>query len=70
MNMIPVSSSNLSSVGYDPITKTLFIRFVNGRTYSYSNVPEGIYCGLMQADSKGKYHAAHIKYSYPYKQIF
>ena len=41
MEMIPVSSSNLESVGYDVETKTLRIKFHNG-LYEYYNVPESI----------------------------
>lgn len=68
MRMIPVASSNLSSVGYDPITKTLRIAFHSG-TYDYYNVPESVYEGLLNAGSKGEYHAAYIKHSYKYRRI-
>ena len=68
MDMIPVSSSNLESVGYDTETKTLRIQFHNG-LYEYYNVPESIYYGLINASSKGKYHAAFIKNSYSYQQL-
>ena len=67
--MQPVASSNLSAVEYDSETKTLYIRFNSGSTYAYSNVPESIYKGLMSALSKGGYHAAFIKNSFPYKRI-
>ena len=67
MNMIPVSSSNLSSVGYE--NSTLYVRFHNGSLYSYSGVPESIYHGLMSAPSHGSYLASHIKNVYPYRRI-
>lgn len=66
--MIPVTSSNLESVGYDPVTATLRICFHSG-TYDYYEVPESVYNGLMSAASKGSYHAAHIKNSYRYVKI-
>lgn len=69
MQMIPVSSSNLASVGYDAVSKTLFVSFHKGGTYSYSNVPENVYQGLMNAPSKGRYFAANIKKSYVYRRI-
>ena len=65
MNMIPVSSSNLRSVGYEESSQTLFIQFHNG-LYSYAGVPQNIYEGLMNAPSKGKYLHAYIKNSFPY----
>lgn len=68
VHMIPVSSSNLEAVGYDHATLTLRIRFHSG-TYDYLNVPVSVYNGLLSASSKGQYHAAFIKNSYPYRRI-
>ncbi len=39
MNRVPVSSSNLAAVGYDPAGKVLEIEFLNGSIYQYFNVP-------------------------------
>ena len=69
MNMTPVASSNLAAVGYDPATHTLRITFHKGGTYDYYNVPESVYRGLMSAASKGEYHHAFIKTSYPYRKL-
>ncbi|WP_347450729.1 KTSC domain-containing protein [Acetoanaerobium noterae] len=62
MNMIPVSSSNLSAVGYE--NGTLYVSFHSGGLYSYANVPESVHKSLMSAGSKGSYFAAHIKNFY------
>lgn len=67
MQMIPVSSSNLSSVGYE--RGTLYIAFNSGGLYSYSGVPESVYRELMAASSHGKYFAKYIKGIYPYRRI-
>ena len=67
MNMIPVSSSNLASVGYE--NGTLYIAFNSGGLYSYSNVPISVYNGLLAASSHGKYFHQFIKNVYPYKRI-
>ncbi len=68
-NMIPVNSSNLSAVGYDESTATLYISFRHGGTYTYSSVPKSVYNGLMSANSKGTYHKAYIKNSFEYHRI-
>ena len=68
MNMQPVSSSNLSAVGYDPTTQTLRIAFHSG-TYDYFDVPSSVYSGLMNAASKGGYHHQFIKNSYRFNKI-
>lgn len=67
MTMIPVSSSNLSAVGYEDTT--LYVRFHSGSTYAYFNVPENVYNGLLAAPSKGKYLASVIKGSYTYQKL-
>lgn len=69
MKMVPVSSSNLSAVGYDSSTQTLRIEFHNG-TYDYYNVPSSIHSGLMNATSKGQYHHQYIKNNYRYSKIY
>ena len=69
MNMIPVDSTNLSSVGYDDSTSTLYIRFNRGGLYAYYDVPRNIFTGLLNAYSKGEYHKEHIKNIYRYSRI-
>ncbi|GAA0103276.1 KTSC domain-containing protein [Paraclostridium bifermentans] len=68
MQMIPVSSSNLVSVGYDPQNMTLRVQFNSG-TYDYYNVPKNIFDGLLAATSKGSYHHSFIKNSFRFKRI-
>ena len=67
MNMIPVSSSNIASIGYE--NGTLYVSFNRGGLYAYSGVPESIYRGLMSAPSHGSYLASHVKGVYSYKRI-
>lgn len=59
--MIPVSSSNLASVGYDYDTATLHIQFLKGGLYEYYGVPTDVYEGLLTAGSKGQYFDSVIK---------
>jgi hypothetical protein len=65
----PVSSSNLYSVGYDSVTRTLEVEFHSGRVYQYFGVPNSIYVGLMNAGSHGQYFNAHIRNVFPYLRI-
>ena len=60
MDMQPVESSNVCSVGY--ADGELRVRFKSGRTYRYWG--EGIeqhYHGLLTAESPGTYFALHIR---------
>lgn len=70
MNRVPISSSNLASVGYDPAGQVLEIEFLNGSIYQYFNVPSHIHSGLMAASSHGSYFDAYIKKGgYRYRKI-
>jgi hypothetical protein len=59
--MAQLKSSNLNSAEYDPETRALTIAFKGGSSYTYSDVDEGTYTGLLAAGSPGKYFAENIK---------
>jgi len=65
MRRRPVSSSAISSVGYDPKARTLELEFSSGGVYSYSGVPPKVYAALMSADSKGRFVSEQIRGRYP-----
>lgn len=69
MDRLPVDSSNLAAVGYDPETRTLEIEFRNGRVYRYFDVPSDVYEELMAADTLGGYFNRNIRNRYPFEQI-
>lgn len=64
-----VSSSNLSSIGYDSDNEILEIEFNHGGVYQYFGVPESEYDALMNASSHGKYFSANIRNDYEYEKI-
>jgi hypothetical protein len=60
-----VSSSNISSVGYDIDSETLEVEFVKtGKVYEYYNVPKFEFDRLLEASSIGIYFNANIRNSY------
>ncbi|MBI5841248.1 MAG: KTSC domain-containing protein [Chloroflexi bacterium] len=65
----PVQSSDLRSVGYDPVNSVLEIEFNSGGVYQYFNVPASVYQALMSAASHGTYFHANIKDRYRYSRI-
>lgn len=69
MNRQNVQSSNLRSVGYDAKNQLLEIQFHSGGVYRYFGVPESVYQGLLQAQSKGSYFGNRIRDVYKYKRI-
>jgi hypothetical protein len=69
MERFSVTSSNVASIGYDPVTATLEVEFNNGGIYQYFDVPETIFIEFINADSKGKYLNSMIKGSFRYAKV-
>jgi hypothetical protein len=68
--MIPVQSTSIAAVGYEPARKALYLRFHESRrTYRYAGVPHRVYRKLMAAESKGRFVNAVIKPNYPCTRI-
>jgi hypothetical protein len=67
--LIPVSSSNVESIGYNESTESLFVKFLNGSTYEYKNVPKMEYEQLLASPSVGSYMNRNIKGAYTYERI-
>lgn len=62
INMAPVESSQIASVGYDQATKTLAILFARGGSlYQYPDVEPEVHAAFIAAESVGKYFGAHLK---------
>ncbi|MBD8614320.1 KTSC domain-containing protein [Pseudomonas putida] len=64
MEMIRVSSSAMTAVGYDASTLRMRITFKQGRSYDFCGVPPQIHAGLMSAGSKGAYYDRVIRDRY------
>jgi len=69
MERQPVSSSNLSSVGYDADSQTLEIEFDNGSVYQYFDVPQVTFDGLLTASSPGTLFHEQIRGLYRYARL-
>lgn len=66
MEIIQVTSTNISAVGYNKEKKQLRIVFKNGREFDYYDVPESVFQELVHSDSVGQY--ANQKIYKEYKQ--
>jgi len=69
VSRIPVSSSNIESIGYSPSTTTLEVEFKTRRVYRYDNVPRSIYESFLKAVSKGTFFDSHIRGQYRFRKI-
>ena len=54
-------SSNVKRFGYDEPAETLYVEFVNGKSYKYLAVPLQVALDMRTAPSKGSYLASKVK---------
>ena len=66
MNREAVSSSSVTSIGYDSESSTLEVEFSNGSVYQYFDVPEQFHRELMSGGSIGKVLNSIIKGQFRY----
>jgi hypothetical protein len=64
-----VSSTTISSVGYDDQTAVLQIEFVEGNSYEYFMVPPSIFRGLMKAQSPGRFFSEFIRDKFRFRAL-
>lgn len=67
VDMTPVRAGPIASVGYED--GTLYIRFHQGGTYAYFDVPASEYEALRFADETARYFGANIRPRYHYRKI-
>jgi hypothetical protein len=65
----PFTSSNVSTVRYDPEQSLLEVEFLNGGRYQYYDVPEQVALAFEQAESKGAFLAHSIKGRFRYSRV-
>ena len=54
---------------YDPSKEALWVEFVSGRRYVYSQVPESVAAALGSAFAKGVYFNTRIRDHFPHREI-
>ncbi len=66
MQRQPVSSSAISSVGYDERSAVLEVEFSSGDVYDYLQVPRKVYHDLLKAPSKGSFVSRRVRDRYEF----
>jgi hypothetical protein len=69
MRRRPVDSSAISSLGYDPESRTLEVEFRSGSVYDYFGVTARLFESFLEADSKGKFFAKRVRNRFPGERI-
>jgi len=66
---LPLESTCIFSIEYNPITFTLTIDFVEGQQYEYHYVPLFTVIELIRSGSAGRYFNATIRNYFDYKRL-
>lgn len=66
MNLLPVSSSRMSRVGWE--SNTMYIEFNDGSVYAYSNVSHSEYTAFINSSSLG-HELNNFQRYHPYTRI-
>lgn len=69
IEMVPVESSNIESVGYDKKKNELYVEFKNGSTYKYFELPSSLHAQMLAADSKGGFLNKEIKGKFKFEKV-
>jgi hypothetical protein len=69
MRRRPVDSSAITSLGYDPESRTLEIEFRSGSVYDYFGVTAGLFESFLDAASKGKFYAQRVRNRFPSERV-
>jgi hypothetical protein len=59
-------SSAIEGFGYAAAQRTLEVKFKNGQSYTYFNVPEKIFVAMQAAPSKGHFVTEQVKGRYEF----
>lgn len=59
--MIPVLSSFIHALGYNPAQRTVIVEFKRGSVYQYRDVSAHTFARWLKAPSKGQYYHRNIR---------
>lgn len=65
MEMQPVKSDTIATIGYDEQTHMLRVGFKHEKTREFCHVPEQTYKAFINARSKNRFYRRHIQNSFP-----
>lgn len=66
----PVESSQIASIGHDPATNTLAVRFhSSGDLYHYAGFSEKDFEAFKAAESVGKHFGSHVRNKFKHTRI-
>jgi DNA repair exonuclease SbcCD nuclease subunit len=67
--MVPVQSSMIKELGYRDKSGALVVKFNDGKTYRFKNVPRSLFTKIMHAGSKGEAFNKMVKNKYEHEKV-
>jgi YD repeat-containing protein len=64
--MPTVTSTAITRIDYDALSRRLAVTFVTGKTYAYFGVPRGVYDDFLRASSMGAFFNEQIRDRYDF----
>ncbi len=62
-------STAIRQFSYDEASHTLFVTFIEGDLYAYSDVQPQVYSAMQRSRSKGRFFAYEVRDRYPYRKM-
>jgi len=71
MRLLPIRSSMIATIGFDPSLEKLVVQFQNGKVYEYNGVPEGTFVAILtDEESHGKAFVRLVRSkAFPFKEV-
>jgi len=64
MEMMPINSRTMLTVGYESGSKKMKIKFRQGESHTFCQVPQNVFDAFLAAASKDHFYEIHIKTMY------
>lgn len=69
MKLIPVASTNIKAVGYDPQAQKMHVQFASGHVYEHGGVSVLQHAQFIASESKGKHYAETFRNKFHVKRL-
>lgn len=64
MTTTPLNSSFIKEASYDATTRDLTVTFTDSKSYTYQNVDQSVFQGLITAESASRFFTSKIRNSF------
>lgn len=69
LDLIPLASSVIAAIGYDPQTSECLVEFTSGSVFIYEDFPQQKFDEWATSDSPGRFFNSQVKNIHPYRRV-